>query len=338
MSIRIIAEISGNHGGQLSKALELVEAVADTGADTVKFQHYTPETITVRSDHPDFKVRGGTLWDGRQLADLYAEAMTPWDWTEALVEQATRCGLQWLSTPFDPSAVDFLEDFDVPAYKIASFEIVDIPLIEYVASKGKPMIISTGMATIGEIDAAVAAARKAGASEVTLLRCNSSYPAPPEEMDLRAIPLMREMWKCPVGLSDHTLSSTSAIVAVALGAVAIEKHVTLSREDGGPDAAFSLEPLELSSLVTEVHEAAATLGAPRFGPSEREMTSITFRRSLRAVKAIRAGERFTSENVRSVRPAGGLPPSELTKVLGFAAFRDLKIGDPVTRDDVIHDQ
>lgn len=335
MSIRIIAEISGNHGGHLSRALQLVEAVADAGADTVKFQHYSPETITVRSDHPDFQVSGGTLWDGRQLADLYSEAMTPWEWTEALVERATNCGLQWLSTPFDPSAVDFLEGFDIPAYKIASFEIVDIPLIEYVASKGKPMIISTGMATIGEIDAAVAAARKSGAPEVTLLRCNSAYPALPEEMDLRSIPLMREMWRCPVGLSDHTLSSTSAIVSVALGAVAIEKHVTMCRDDGGPDAAFSLEPSELSLLVTEVNEAAATLGDPRFGPSEREMTSVAFRRSLRAVQTVKAGDLISIDNVKSVRPAGGLQPARITDILGRRAVRDITIGEPITWDMLV---
>ena len=270
MKTVIIAEISGNHGQKIENALALIEAVSGAGADIVKFQHYTPETITVRSNHPDFLVKGGTLWDGRQLADLYAEAMTPWKWTPQLVSKAREVGLGWLSTPFDFTAVDFLENHSVPAYKIASFEIVDLALIKYAASKGKPMIISTGMASLGEIDAAVNAARDSGATGITLLRCNSGYPAKPEEMDLLAIPVMKELWGCSVGLSDHTLTSTAAIAAVSLGATVIEKHVTLNRADGGPDAEFSLEPQELASLVRDVREASVVLGSVRFGPSERE--------------------------------------------------------------------
>lgn len=326
----VIAEISGNHNGSLETAVAIIEASAQAGADAVKFQHYTPETITVRSDHPDFRVKGGTLWDGRQLADLYAEAMTPWEWTADLVAAANRCGVDWLSTPFDPTAVDFLEQHDIPAYKIASFEIVDLPLIRYAASKGKPMIISTGMATVGEIDAAVRAAREAGAASVSLLRCNSGYPAEPREMDLRAIPVMRDLWGLPVGLSDHTMSSTSAIVAVAFGATIIEKHVTLRRSDGGPDAEFSLEPHELAQLVRDVREAHEALGEVRFGPSERELASVAFRRSLRVVRPICAGEVITAENVRSVRPAGGLPPNSLADLLGVVVTKDCDVGEPIT--------
>jgi pseudaminic acid synthase len=326
----VIAEISANHGGSLDGATELIRVAAASGADAIKFQHFTPETITVRSNHPDFRVRGGTLWDGRQLADLYAEAMTPWDWTPELVAAAESAGLEWLSTPFDPTAVDFLEGFNINLYKVASFELVDLPLIRYIASKGKPMIMSTGMATIGEIDAAVTAAREGGATDITLLRCNSGYPAEPSEMDLRSIPVMREMWGLPVGLSDHTITSTAAIAAVALGATVIEKHVTLRRSDGGPDAAFSLEPDELAALVNDVREAHAALGSVRFGPSEREQASIVFRRSLRAVRPIAAGEELTHDNVRSVRPAGGLTPDHIVDVVGRSARVAIEVGEPIT--------
>lgn len=326
----VIAEISANHNGSLGAALEIIEAAAHAGADAVKFQHYTPETMTVRSDHPDFLVKGGTLWDGRQLADLYAEAMTPWEWTADLVLTAKRCGVDWLSTPFDPTAVDFLERHDIPAYKIASFEIVDLPLIRYAASKRKPLILSTGMATVGEIDAAVRAAQDGGSPSVSLLRCNSGYPADPREMDLRAIPVMRQLWGLPVGLSDHTLSSTAAVTAVALGATIIEKHVTLRRADGGHDAAFSLEPHELARLVRDVREAHDALGEVRFGPSPREVASLAFRRSLRAVRPIRAGEAITAENVKSLRPAGGLPADSLHALMGVMVTKDCEVGEPIT--------
>jgi N-acetylneuraminate synthase len=329
----VIAEVSANHGGSLDAALELVQAAGQAGADAIKLQHYTPETITVRSAHPDFEVRGGTLWDGAQLADLYAEAMTPWEWTEDLIAAARRARIEWFSTPFDPTAVAFLAALDPPAYKIASFEIVDLGLIRDVASRGKPVIISTGMATADEIDRAVHAALGAGA-EVALLRCNSAYPARPDEMDLRAIPTMSDIWQVPIGLSDHTRSHTAAVAAVALGACIIEKHLTLRRSDGGPDAEFSAEPDEFAALVTAVNEAHAALGSVRFGPSKHEMASLAFRRSLRAVQPICAGERFTSANVRSIRPSGGLAPSELDHVLGTFAVRDLAIGDPVTWNDL----
>ena len=240
----VIAELSANHLGHKSVAIDLIHAAHAAGADAVKFQHYTPETITVRSDHPDFRVSGGTLWDGKQLADLYAEAMTPWEWTADLADEAAKVGIQWFSSPFDPTAVTFLAQFAPPAYKIASFEIVDLPLIRSAAAIGRPLIISTGMATLGEIDAAALAARQGGAPSVALLRCNSCYPARPDEMDLRAIPVMTETWQVPVGLSDHTIGHTAAVVAVALGACIIEKHLTLRSSDGGLDVPFSAEPDE----------------------------------------------------------------------------------------------
>ena len=330
--VYVIAELSANHGGSKARALEVIHAASEAGADAVKFQHYTAETITVRSDHPDFKVGGGTLWDGRQLADLYAEAMTPWEWTGDLVAEANKLGIDWLSSPFDNTAVDFLEQFNIATYKIASFELVDLPLIRYVASKGKPMIMSTGMSTVDEIDAAVKAAQGAGAPQVSVLRCNSTYPAKSSEMDLAAIPVMISQWGIPVGLSDHTMTSVTAISAVALGATIIEKHITMRRSDGGPDGAFSLEPAEFAAMIRDIREATSALGTARFGPSPSEVNSLKFRRSLRAVTAIKAGEAVTEHNVRSVRPAGGLPPDDFSRVSGMKATRDIAVGDPITND------
>ena len=330
--VYVIAELSANHGGSKARALEVIHAASEAGADAVKFQHYTAETITVRSDHPDFRVSGGTLWDGRQLADLYAEAMTPWEWTGDLVAEANKLGIDWLSSPFDNSAVDFLEQFNIATYKIASFELVDLPLIRYVASKGKPMIMSTGMSTVDEIDAAVKAAQGAGAPQVSVLRCNSTYPAKSSEMDLAAIPVMISQWGIPVGLSDHTMTSVTAISAVALGATIIEKHITMRRSDGGPDGAFSLEPAEFAAMIRDIREATSALGTARFGPSPSEVNSLKFRRSLRAVTAISAGEAITEHNVRSVRPAGGLPPDDFSRVSGMKATRDIAVGDPITND------
>ena len=330
--VYVIAELSANHGGSKARALEVIHAASEAGADAVKFQHYTAETITVRSDHPDFRVSGGTLWDGRQLADLYAEAMTPWEWTGDLVAEANKLGIDWLSSPFDNTAVDFLEQFNIATYKIASFELVDLPLIRYVASKGKPMIMSTGMSTVDEIDAAVKAAQGAGAPQVSVLRCNSTYPAKSSEMDLAAIPVMISQWGIPVGLSDHTMTSVTAISAVALGATIIEKHITMRRSDGGPDGAFSLEPAEFAAMIRDIREATSALGTARFGPSPSEVNSLKFRRSLRAVTAIKAGEAVTEHNVRSVRPAGGLPPDDFSRVSGMKATRDIAVGDPITND------
>lgn len=332
IGVYVIAEMSANHLGSKERAIEIIHAAHEAGADAVKFQHYTAETITIRSDHPDFKVSGGTLWDGRQLADLYAEAMTPWEWTGDLVAEANKLGIDWLSSPFDNTAVDFLEQFNIATYKIASFELVDLPLIRYVASKGKPMIMSTGMSTLDEIDAAVKAARSAGAPSVSILRCNSAYPASSGEMDLSAIPILLERFKCRVGLSDHTIGNVASIGAVALGATIIEKHITLKRSDGGPDGAFSTEPSEFKKLVDDVRESYLTLGNPRFGPSESENKSLFFRRSLRAVSAISAGEAITEQNVRSVRPTGGLPPDDFARISGMKATRDIAVGDPITND------
>jgi len=335
----VIAEISANHRGSRAAAIELIHAAAEAGADAVKLQHYTPDTITVRSDHPDFLVTGGTLWDGRQLADLYAEAMTPWEWTDDLAAAADAAGITWFSTPFDRTAADFLVRYDVPAFKIASFEIVDLPLIRYVAGLGKPMIISTGMATLPEIDAAVEAATEAGdGAEVAVLRCNSGYPAAPDEMDLRAIAVMHDRWHRPVGLSDHTLGSTAAIAAVALGACIVEKHLTLRRSDGGPDAAFSAEPDEFAGLVAALHEAHRSLGEARFGPSEREVANIAFRRSLRVARPIAAGTILSADDVRSMRPAGGLAPDHLRDVIGSTARTDLSVGHPVQWSDLLTDE
>ena len=328
----VIAEISANHGGSLEAALEIVDAAAAAGASAIKMQHYKPETITVRSPLPEFKVSGGTLWDDQQLFDLYATAMTPWEWTEAIFDRAHQRGIQCFSSPFDTTAVDFLESHNVSAYKVASFELVDLPLIEYIAQTGRPMIMSTGMATLEEIDAAVAAARSAGAQSIALLRCNSGYPANPSEMDLNAIPFMRERWGCQIGLSDHTLSSTASIAAVALGATIIEKHIIMSRSDGGPDADFSCEPQEMKSLIEEVNTAWTAMGTTRFGPSDRELSSKAFRRSLRTSQALTKGTLVSAANVRSMRPAGGLPPHFITELIGRRINQDLEVGAAITED------
>lgn len=330
----VIAELSANHHGSIESALELVDLAAAAGASAVKLQHYTPETITTRSNLPEFRISGGTLWDGRQLFDLYAEAMTPWEWTKAIFERASEKGLICFSSPFDTTAVDFLEGHNVVAYKVASFELVDIPLIEYIARTGKPMIMSTGMATVDEIDNAVNAARGAGNTQLALLRCNSGYPANPKEMDLRAIPFMRDRWDCEIGLSDHTLDSTVSIAAVALGATIIEKHLIANRSDGGPDAAFSCEPEELAKLIDQVNDAWSAMGTVRFGPSERENASIAFRRSLRVSSAMQAGDIISESNVRSMRPAGGLLPVHIKDLIGKRVSEDLGIGAAVTWDVV----
>lgn len=322
----VIAEISANHGGSLESALKLIDAAADAGASAVKLQHYRPDTITVRSPLPEFRVSGGTLWDDQQLYDLYESAMTPWEWTSELFAQANKRGLICFSSPFDNTAVDFLESHNVSAYKVASFELVDLPLIKYIAQTGKPVIMSTGMASIEEIDEAVSTAREAGAACVALLRCNSGYPANPSEMDLRAIPFMHDRWGCEIGLSDHTLSSVASISAVALGATIIEKHIIDKRSDGGPDSEFSCEPAELTSLINDVNTAWTALGSNRFGPSAREHSSIAFRRSLRVSQRINTGEVITSANVRSMRPAGGLAPIELDQILGKRVTKDLEVG------------
>ena len=333
-NIVVIAEISANHLGDLSQAISLIRAAKEAGATYVKFQHYSPNTITANSAHPDFVIKPPSLWAGQRMWDLYQEAMTPWEWTESLVSKCEDEGIKWFSSPFDETAVDFLEQFNPPMYKVASFEIIDIPLIEKIAQTEKPIIISTGMATEEEIFEAIKAARNAGNSQIALLRTNSAYPAPVAEMDLLAIPYMAEKWGVPVGLSDHTLDHTSAIVATSLGARIFEKHLTLKRSDGGPDAAFSLEPEEFADYVAKIKGAFSSLGTERLGPSPREQDSLRFRPSIRAIKDINQGELLTSENVATVRPAGGMHPRYLPAVIGRHANAPLLIGDPILEESL----
>jgi N-acetylneuraminate synthase len=298
--------------------------------DAVKLQTYTADTITISSERECFRVGGGTLWDGRTLYDLYGEAHTPWEWQPKLKDLCDDLGLDLFSSAFDASAVDFLEKMNVPAHKIASPELVDLPLIEKMARTGKPLILSTGMATLGEIDEALAAARKAGATQLALLRCTSAYPAAPEEMNLRSIPDMAQRFGLPVGLSDHTPGITVAVAAVALGASLIEKHLTLSRADGGPDSAFSLEPAEFTFLVESIRSAEKSLGQVNYGPTPHEMNTRHYRRSLFVVRDVKKGDLFTPENVRSIRPADGLHPRHLADVIGRRAANDIERGTPVT--------
>jgi pseudaminic acid synthase len=327
--VYVIAEVSANHNQDLERARTLVRVAADAGADAVKLQTYTPDTLTIDSDEAPFRIGGGTLWDGRTLYDLYGEAFTPWEWHEPLRDEARRLGIQCLSSPFDATAVDLLDALDLPALKIASFELVDLELIAHAAATGRPLIMSTGMATVAEIDAAVATARANGDGGVVLLRCNSAYPAPPDEMDLRTIPDMAARWGCPVGLSDHTLGNAASIAAVALGACVVEKHITWSRDEPGPDSAFSLEPAELAALVGDLRAAEAALGAVRYGPTGREQASLAFRRSIFAVADIAEGEPFTRANVRVIRPGHGLAPVHLPEVLGGRAAAPIRRGTPL---------
>jgi N-acetylneuraminate synthase len=326
----VIAELSANHNQSFDEAVRLVRAAQECGADAVKLQTYTPDTLTVRSRRPEFLVVGGTLWDGRSLYELYAEAYTPWEWQPRLKRLADEIGLPLFSTPFDPTAVDFLEEMDVPAYKVASFELVDLPLIEKIARTGKPMIMSTGMATLAEVEEAVAAARGAGATEIALLKCTSSYPAPAAEANLRTIPHLAEAFGVPAGLSDHTMGIAVPVAAVAMGACLIEKHFTLSRAVPGPDSAFSLEPGEFKAMVEAVRTAEQALGRVHYGLTPNEEKSRVFRRSLYVVKDMRAGETFTEETVRSIRPANGLAPKYLGRVLGRKAARAISAGTPLS--------
>lgn len=328
----VIAEISSNHLGDRDRALRLIEAAAASGADAIKLQTYRADTMTLDADGPPFRIGPGTIWEGRRLYALYEEAATPWEWHPDLAKAATAAGMHWFSSPFDASAVDFLEALDAPAYKIASFEAVDLPLIRRVAATGKPVIISTGMSQRSEIEAAVSAARGSGGGGVALMRCNSAYPAPPDEMDLRTIPDMQASWHVPVGLSDHTLGIAAAVAAVALGARLIEKHVTLARTDGGPDAQFSAEPDEFAMMVAAIRDAERALGGVRYGPTAAEEPSLTFRRSLWVIRDVLAGEVLSSENVRALRPAGGLAPDDLERVLGKRARVDIPRATPLTRD------
>ena len=328
----IVAEMSANHHGRYEDALRILEAAREAGADAVKIQTYTPDTMTFPDDRPMFRAGKGTLWAGRNLYDLYREAATPWDWQPKLIDAAAKIGLTLFSTPFDETAVEFLEGMRVPAYKIASFELVDLPLIQRAARTGKPIILSTGMATLAEIKEAVGAAKKAGAGGIVLLKCTSAYPAPLAEMNLRAIPRLARIFKVPVGLSDHTLEWTAPAAAVALGACLIEKHFTLSRDVPGPDSAFSLEPREFKAMVGNIRDVEKALGSADFSVGEQEGKSRQFRRSLFVVKDVKKGERYSPENVRSLRPADGLAPKFLPNVLGRRAARDIRAGTPLSRD------
>lgn len=329
----VICEISANHNGSLDRLLELIDAAAATGCDAIKIQTYTPDTMTLDSDRPEFVITGG-LWDGRKLYDLYREAQTPYEWHAAIFERARAHGVTLFSTPFDRTAVDLLAGLDAPAYKIASFELTDLDLIEAVAAQGKPMIMSTGIANLAEIDEAVRTARGAGCDEILLLHCVSSYPAADADTNLLTIPAMRSAFGLPVGLSDHTHGHAVAVAAVALGACVIEKHFTLARSDGGPDSAFSLEPDEFASLCRSSRQAWDAMGQVCFDLVGQERSNIMFRRSIFAVQDIAAGEALTRENVRVVRPGHGIAPKFLDLVLGRAARRAVPRGAPVSWDDV----
>jgi len=325
----VIAELSGNHNGDIGRALALIDAAKAAGADAVKLQTYTADTITLDHDGPGFTIKGG-LWDGRRLHELYREASTPWEWHEKLFAHARSAGITCFSSPFDPTAIAFLEKLNAPAYKIASFEIVDTPLIRLAAKTGKPLIISTGMASPDEISEALDAAKESAGA--VLLHCISAYPAPAEDANLARIPALAAKYDCAIGLSDHTLGIEVSIAAVALGACVIEKHITLQRADGGPDAAFSLEPDELTALVKGVRTAHAALGRADYGRAASEEGNVAFRRSLYAVKDIAAGETITEENVRSIRPGYGLAPKHLPEILGRKAKRGIPRGTPISRD------
>ena len=330
--VYVIAELSANHQQEFDKAARLIAAAKEAGADAIKVQTYTPDTITIRSDREIFRIGGGTLWDGRTLYDLYAEAFTPWEWQPRLKQIARDLGMDLFSSPFDETAVDFLEGMNVPAYKVASFELVDLPLIQKMASTGKPLVISTGMGTVEEIGEALEAARLAGAKQIALLKCTSEYPARPEEMNLRAIPELAHRFGLPVGLSDHTMGIAVPVAAVVLGACIVEKHLTLSRADGGPDGAFSLEPHEFKSMVDAVRVAEKALGQGQIGAAEGEGGSRAFRRSLFVVEDMKRDEMFTSKNIRSIRPAHGLHTRYLSEVLGRCAARDIERGSPLSWD------
>jgi len=330
--VYIIAEVSANHHQDFDEAVKIIHAAKQAGADAIKLQTYTADTITIASDRPEFRVGGGTLWDGRTLHDLYCEAFTPWEWQPRLKRVANDAGLDLFSSPFDDSAVDFLQQMDVPAYKVASFELVDIGLIKKIAGTGKPLIMSTGMAACAEIEEAISAARSAGAIEIALLKCTSAYPAPAEEMNLRTIPELSRQFGVPTGLSDHTMGIAVPVAAVALGACIVEKHITLSRATPGPDSAFSLEPNEFKAMVDAVRVAEKSLGEIHFGPVGRENASLVFRRSLFVVQDMREGEVFTAENVRSIRPGQGMHTRHLPAILGRNAARDVQRGTPLSWD------
>lgn len=327
----VICELSGNHNGSLERALHMVEAAAQTGCDAIKLQTYTADTLTIDHDGPEFQITGG-LWDGRTLYSLYQEAHTPFEWHAALFAKAAESGVTMFSTPFDETAADLLDELGAPAFKIASFEAIDLALIAYVARKRKPMIISTGLANLGEIEAAVHTARENGCDDLILLHCISSYPAPTDQSNIRTLPHLGEAFNVVAGLSDHTLGTATSVASIALGGAVIEKHFTLARSDGGPDAAFSLEPDEFKRLCDDCYNAWLSLGEVSYDIKGAEVGNIVFRRSLYVVEDIAAGEAFTKRNVRSIRPGYGLSPAALDRVLGSTAARDIRRGEPLSYD------
>lgn len=327
----IIAEMSANHAGSLERGKEIIRKAAEAGADCIKIQTYTPDTITIDCDSEYFRIDNGT-WKGENLYGLYGKAYTPWEWQGELFEEAKKTGIDFLSTPFDPTSVDFLEGLGLSFYKIASFEITDIPLIRYIASKKKPVILSTGMASLQEIEEAVDAVYETGNRDLILLKCSSAYPADPKEMNLRTIRDMKTRFGIPIGLSDHSPGSFSARIAVAAGASVIEKHFCLGREIENPDASFSMTPEEFAAMVRDVRETEEALGIVSYGPTPDEEYNLRFRRSLFAVSDIRKGEILTKENVRSIRPANGLAPKYLDTILGMRAAKDIPFGTPLSTD------
>ena len=329
----VIAEMSGNHNHSLGRALEIVEAAAQTGAHALKLQTYTPDTMTLDLDEREFHISNpDSLWAGTSLYRLYEEAHTPWEWHRSIFDRARELGLVVFSTPFDNTAVDFLESLDVPCYKIASFENTDLPLIRRVAASGKPMIISTGMVTVAELDETVSTAREAGCKDLVLLKCTSTYPATADNTNILTIPHLRDMFGCEVGLSDHTMGIGVSVAAVVLGATVIEKHFTLNRSDGGVDSTFSMEPAEMAQLVVETERARQSLGGVNYGPTDAEKKSFQFRRSLYIVQDIKAGEVITRDNVRAIRPGLGLPPKFFEQILGRMLRQDAKRGTALRWD------
>ena len=328
-SVFVVAELSANHNGSVERAESIIRAAADAGAQAVKLQTYTADTITIPCNNPYFHIKG-TLWEGRTLYALYQEAQTPWEWTPRLMALAHDLHMKCFSTAFDPSSVDFLESIKMPCYKVASFEIVDIPLLKKIASTGKPVIVSTGMASLAEIDEAVRTLRENGAGDLTLLKCTSAYPAPPEEANLRTIPHLAQTFHCRAGLSDHTMGSAVAVAAVSLGATMIEKHFTLARADGGPDGSFSMEPDEFKIMVRDIRTVEKALGNVSYELTEKQKDSVVFRRSLFAVKDIQTGEAFNTGNIRSIRPGYGLSPRYLDTITTKRATCDIRSGTPLS--------
>lgn len=332
--VYFIAEVSANHNQSYERAKEVIKAAKAAGADAVKLQTYTADTITIESDQPCFRVEGGTLWDGATLHQLYSEAYTPWEWQPKLKSFAESLGMGFLSTPFDSTAVEFLERMEVQSYKVASSELVDIPLLKCVGATGKPVLVSCGMATLADIDEAVQTLRQAGTEDIVLLKCTSAYPCSPDEMNLRTVPHMAATFGLPVGLSDHSMGYFAAVAAVSLGACVVEKHLTLRRSDGGPDAAFSMEPEEFAEMVKATRLVERAMGGVHYGPTASEKAPVLYRRSLFVCEPVAAGELLTKQNVRSIRPGAGMHTRHYEEVVGKRARRDLAKGTPLSWDMV----